>query len=64
MAPRKKTTKAKGKPKRSTGKLPDLESRDSGKVRGGGAEWDVARSYKVWDANRKVFLYPDNWLKP
>src|ERR1035441_6467127 len=25
-------------------------------------EW--ARNYRVWEANRKVFLYPENWLVP
>ncbi len=22
------------------------------------------RRYRVWEANRKVFLYPENWLEP
>lgn len=24
--------------------------------------WEWARNYRVWEANRKVFLYPENWL--
>ncbi|MEK6675311.1 MAG: neuraminidase-like domain-containing protein [Planctomycetota bacterium] len=26
--------------------------------------WDWMRSYRVWEANRKVFLFPENWLLP
>ncbi len=26
--------------------------------------WDWMKSYRVWEANRKVFLYPENWLDP
>lgn len=26
--------------------------------------WDWMRSYRVWEANRKVFLWPENWLLP
>ena len=22
------------------------------------------KTYRVWEANRKVFLYPENWLEP
>jgi hypothetical protein len=29
-----------------------------------GAEWEWMKSYRVWEANRKVFLYPENWLEP
>ncbi|HLG55464.1 MAG TPA: neuraminidase-like domain-containing protein [Vicinamibacterales bacterium] len=28
------------------------------------ALWDWMRSYRVWEANRKVFLFPENWLLP
>lgn len=27
-------------------------------------EWAWRKSYRVWEANRKVFLYPENWLLP
>ncbi len=27
-------------------------------------EWEWMRSYRVWEANRKVFLWPENWLEP
>ena len=27
-------------------------------------EWDWRQRYRVWDANRKVFLWPENWLTP
>jgi SpoVK/Ycf46/Vps4 family AAA+-type ATPase len=26
------------------------------------AEWQ--KNYRVWDANRKIFLYPENWIEP
>jgi hypothetical protein len=27
-------------------------------------EWEWRTRYRVWDANRKIFLYPENWLEP
>jgi hypothetical protein len=27
-------------------------------------QWDWMQSYRVWEANRKVFLFPENWLLP
>jgi hypothetical protein len=65
MAPRKKTTKAKAKAKRPSIKLRDLEVKDAGEVRGGGAtSWDTMKQAQVWEANRNVLLYPENWIKP
>lgn len=29
-----------------------------------GAEWDWRQNYRVWQANRKVFLWPENYLEP
>lgn len=26
--------------------------------------WEWMQNYRVWEANRKVFLYPENWLFP
>ncbi|MGZ8538396.1 MAG: neuraminidase-like domain-containing protein, partial [Flavisolibacter sp.] len=26
--------------------------------------WEWMKYYRVWEANRKVFLYPENWLEP
>ena len=26
-------------------------------------EWKWMKSYRVWEANRKVFLYPENWIE-
>ena len=26
--------------------------------------WEWMKNYRVWEANRKVFLYPENWLLP
>lgn len=28
------------------------------------AEWQWMKHYRVWEANRKVFLYPENWVEP
>ncbi|WP_374427722.1 neuraminidase-like domain-containing protein [Paracoccus sp. (in: a-proteobacteria)] len=26
--------------------------------------WEWMRRYRIWEANRKVFLWPENWLEP
>lgn len=26
--------------------------------------WGWMRKYRIWEANRKVFLYPENWIAP
>ena len=26
--------------------------------------WDWQKNYRVWEANRKVFLHPENWIEP
>lgn len=30
----------------------------------GARAWQWMKSYRVWEANRKVFLYPENYLEP
>ncbi len=27
-------------------------------------DWKWLKNYRVWEANRKVFLYPENWIEP
>ena len=27
-------------------------------------EWGWHKRYRIWDANRKIFLYPENWIEP
>ncbi|HYI12532.1 MAG TPA: neuraminidase-like domain-containing protein [Thermoanaerobaculia bacterium] len=27
-------------------------------------EWEWKKRYRVWEANRKIFLFPENWLEP
>jgi hypothetical protein len=27
-------------------------------------QWEWMKRYRLWEANRKVFLYPENWLEP
>ena len=27
-------------------------------------EWQWMKQYRLWEANRKVFLYPENWIEP
>jgi hypothetical protein len=29
-----------------------------------GSQWKWMKNYRVWEANRKVFLYPENWIEP
>ncbi|MET8354764.1 neuraminidase-like domain-containing protein [Micromonospora sp. NPDC005206] len=38
--------------------LADTVSLDSWK------QWRWMKNYRVWEANRKVFLYPENWIEP
>jgi hypothetical protein len=28
------------------------------------ARWDWRKNYRVWDASRRIFLYPENWVEP
>ncbi len=28
------------------------------------AQWEWMKRYRVWEANRKVFLWPENWIEP
>ncbi|MDQ1812281.1 neuraminidase-like domain-containing protein [Massilia sp. CCM 9210] len=27
-------------------------------------QWDWMKAYRLWEANRKVFLFPENWVEP
>ncbi|HEY0609789.1 MAG TPA: neuraminidase-like domain-containing protein, partial [Chitinophaga sp.] len=27
-------------------------------------QWEWMKQYRVWEANRKIFLFPENWLEP
>jgi hypothetical protein len=27
-------------------------------------QWEWRKSYRVWEAGRKVFVYPENWIEP
>lgn len=27
-------------------------------------DWKMMNNYRVWEANRKIFLYPENWVEP
>lgn len=27
-------------------------------------QWKWLKNYRVWEANRKIFLYPENWIEP
>jgi hypothetical protein len=31
---------------------------------GGARRWDWRSKYRVWQANRKPFAYPENYLEP
>ena len=26
--------------------------------------WNWLKRYRVWEANRRVFLFPENWIEP
>jgi hypothetical protein len=26
--------------------------------------WEWMQRYRLWEANRKIFLYPENWIEP
>ncbi|MBE9570423.1 MAG: peptidoglycan-binding protein, partial [Proteobacteria bacterium] len=28
------------------------------------SRWEWIKNYRVWEANRKIFLYPENWIEP
>ena len=28
------------------------------------AKWEWRKNYRIWEANRKIFLYPENWVEP
>src|SRR3954451_22809539 len=30
----------------------------------GWAQWKWMANFRVWEANRKIFLYPENWIEP
>lgn len=38
---------------------PDQDSFDSK-----WSQWQWMKYYRLWEANRKVFLYPENWIEP
>lgn len=43
--------------------LMDLESRvASSSIKA--EQWKWMKRYRVWEANRKVFIWPENWLEP
>ena len=58
-----KRAKAKSPSKKRGTKLPDLDVK-KGKDAKGGADFAWMKGYRTWDANRKVFVYPENWLEP
>lgn len=28
------------------------------------SQWKWMKNYRIWEANRKIFLYPENWIEP
>jgi receptor-binding and translocation channel-forming TcA subunit of Tc toxin/ABC toxin-like protein/neuraminidase-like protein/PA14 domain-containing protein len=43
--------------------LMNLEPKVSPRIIDDG-DWKWLKYYRVWEANRKVFLYPENWIEP
>ncbi|MHC2863783.1 hypothetical protein ACVIYH_004861 [Bradyrhizobium diazoefficiens] len=46
------------------GQEPSVDPRADDSHGGDWDEWPWMRNYRVWQANRKVFLYPENWIEP
>lgn len=44
--------------------LMNLESGAAALPASAGDRWSWMRRYRMWEANRKVFLWPENWLEP
>ena len=44
--------------------LMNLEPRVSPRAPSTPTQWEWMKRYRVWEANRKVFLFPENWLEP
>jgi hypothetical protein len=44
--------------------MPGKKIQKLGKPRRKTAEWLWRKNYRVWNANRKIFLYPENWVEP
>jgi hypothetical protein len=44
--------------------MPRRKVQKLGKPRRKMAEWQWRKNYRVWDVNRKIFLYPENWIEP
>ena len=44
--------------------LMGLEPRRSDRRSRMGAVEDLDENYRVWEANRKIWLYPENWIEP
>jgi Tc toxin complex TcA C-terminal TcB-binding domain/ABC toxin N-terminal region/Neuraminidase-like domain len=42
---------------------PDVQAAPAGHE-GWWAQWRWMKNYRVWEANRKIFLYPENWVEP
>lgn len=42
----------------TTDEKADLSAPDSWR------QWKWMKSYRLWEANRKIFLYPENWIAP
>lgn len=41
--------------------IPDIEVRPNSSVK---EQWEWRKNYRLWEANRKVFLFPENYLEP
>ena len=44
--------------------LPDGPRTDVQTSDGKWLQWKWMKNYRVWEANRKVWLYPENWIEP
>jgi Neuraminidase-like domain/Tachylectin len=44
--------------------LMNLEPRVAPSAIDDSKQWQWRKRYRMWEANRKIFLYPENWLEP
>ena len=42
--------------------MPALDGIDLAAIRSD--RWEWMKRYRIWDADRRIFLYPENWLEP
>ena len=47
-----------------TGVTVSMQNRDDNSSFDSWSQWNWMKNYRVWEANRKIFLFPENYLEP